>query len=257
MKIILVINIILLLYIQKIDAAKSLYKIQQNERIVNGIVTTIRKAKFVVYISVDGEFRCGGSLVTPKYVVTAAHCVEGVENIDLTVTGGATYLSEEGVKRNVSKIFVHKEFNIYCGHMDVAVLELSEALIGDNISPIELCKSELEAKDQVSVYGWGQMSEDNVNPSNQLRMINIPIVDRRRCRKMYWGICDIIPEMFCAGGIRGKSSCFGDSGGPAVFNNQLCGVISGGVGCGRNKFPGLYTNIASFLDFINEIIEKE
>lgn len=229
---------------------------EESSRIVGGSLTTINKAKFTVNLRNKGKFSCGGTLVTSKYVITAAHCVEGLKASDLSVVGGATYLSDKGIKRSVHKVFVSKDYNPSTVDMDIAVLELTSPMKGANISTIDLCKTQWKTNDQITVYGWGQISEYNDKSSNQLRTVTVPVIDQNRCSDMYKGNGKITRSMFCAGNLRGKDACIGDSGGPAIFNNQLCGVVSWGKGCARSKYPGVYTNIMFVRNFIDKTMKR-
>lgn len=225
-------------------------------RIVSGSTTNIRSAKFTVNLRVSGKFICGGSLIAPQIVITAAHCVKNIKPSQLTVVGGVTYLSESGVRRGVSKIVIPKEYNQRTYHTDIAVLKLSGDMSGNNIEIIELCKANWKLGDYIDVYGWGAISENNNHESNQLRTVKVPLVTRKRCSDMYKVDGSRITQtMFCAGDLKGKDACFGDSGGPAVFKNQLCGVVSWGVGCARTNFPGVYTNIKTVRNFIDRAIK--
>lgn len=229
---------------------------ESSGRIVNGTTTNIRNAKFTVYLRQNGKFICGGSLVTPQQVITAAHCVKNVNPAQLTVVGGATYLSEIGVRRSVSKIMTPKEYNAKTYHSDIAVLKLSGDMKGNNIETIELCKDNWKLGDSIDVYGWGALSEHNNRESNQLRTVRVPLVTRKKCSDMYKRDgSSITNTMFCAGDLKGKDSCFGDSGGPAIFQNQLCGVVSWGVGCARTNFPGVYTSIKTVRNFIDRAMK--
>ncbi|KAM7354829.1 trypsin delta/gamma-like protein CG30031 [Cochliomyia hominivorax] len=225
-------------------------------RIVNGSITNINSAKFTVNLRVNGKFICGGSLITPEIVVTAAHCVKGVSPGRLTVVGGATYLSESGVRRSVDKIITPKEYNAKTYHFDIAVLKLTGKMIGNNIETIELCKDDWKLGDYINVFGWGALNENSNKESNQLRTVRVPLVTRKRCSDMYKVDGSRISNtMFCAGDLKGKDACFGDSGGPAVFHNQLCGVVSWGMGCARRNFPGVYTSIKTVRQFIEKAMK--
>lgn len=244
-----------LLYANQIKASP-FNENDESSRIVGGTVTNISRAKFVVNLRKKGKFICGGTLVAPTFVITAAHCVEGLKVADLSVVGGATYLSDKGIKRSVLKIVVPKEYNPENVDMDIAVLELSSNMKGANTSSIELCKSKWKTNDFITVYGWGQITENNDKSSNQLRTVSVPVIDQNKCSDMYKGHGKITRSMFCAGNLRSKDACTGDSGGPAIFKNQLCGVVSWGIGCARSKYPGVYTNIVFVKDFIDKTMYK-
>ncbi|XP_037823307.1 seminase-like [Lucilia sericata] len=233
-----------------------LNKTDQSARIVNGELITIDQAKFVVNLRFYEKFICGGSLVASKIVLTAAHCVDWLSPAELSIIGGATYLSEKDIKRSVSKIHIPEEYNFLTKDMDIALLELSEPMEGDNISTIELCNTKWNTGDEMAVYGWGRIAEDIAESSEQLRIVKVPAVEQSKCSDMYKEVGEITNSMFCAGDLKGKDSCKADSGGPAVLNDQLCGVVSWGEGCARHDFPGVYANIMFAIAFIDKIMNK-
>uniref|UniRef100_A0A1I8P603 Peptidase S1 domain-containing protein n=1 Tax=Stomoxys calcitrans TaxID=35570 RepID=A0A1I8P603_STOCA len=225
-------------------------------RIVGGAATTIDKAKFLVYLRLNGKFICGGSLVSAQHVVTAAHCIDGVSPAKLVVVGGATRLSETGVRRGVTKIIKPTNYNKpnpY--HMDVAVLKLASDMKGNNIATIPLCKANWKIGDYIDLYGWGQLAENNRQSVDQMRHVRVPLVLRSKCLQAYRNRETITSSMFCAGDLKGKDSCYGDSGGPAVFQNELCGVVSWGLRCASQVYPGVYTSIKSVRDFIDRAMK--
>uniref|UniRef100_A0A1A9X0W1 Peptidase S1 domain-containing protein n=1 Tax=Glossina brevipalpis TaxID=37001 RepID=A0A1A9X0W1_9MUSC len=224
-------------------------------RIVGGEATTIADAGFMVSLRVSNKFICGGSLLTNEYVITAAHCVKGFSPNSLTVVGGITRLSEMGIRRGVTKIILPKDYNHRTFHKDAAVLKLSDKMEAKNIKTIELCNKTWRLGDFIQIYGWGQVSENIQSSSNVLRTVTVPLVGRKKCSSMYKKEGTITQTMFCAGNLKGKDSCSGDSGGPAVFEGQLCGIVSWGVGCARPEYPGVYTSIKAVKEFINKAME--
>jgi len=113
------------------------------------------------------------------------------------------------------------------------------------------------------VTGWGDMEEGGVN-SDVLRTVKVPIVPREACNNAYdYNPKDetdsIVESMICAG-IINRDSCQADSGGPLIQRNRkgfytLIGVVSFGEGCGRRKFPGVYSKVAYFVDWIEKNVD--
>lgn len=226
-------------------------------RIVGGKTTTISKTKYIVSLRYNnGQFFCGGSLVAKRYVVTAAHCMEGLRASDFKVHGGATYLTQVGVKRAVEQITVPKIFNMKNFTMDVAVLKLRRPMVGRNIATIRLCSHQLRTNDWVNVSGWGLTKETNKIPSRQLRTVNVRMIAKPTCRQNYRRMLQLSPTMMCASIPGQRDSCSGDSGGPLLHRGELCGIVSFGIGCARRSYPGVYTSINHVKRFIQNAINS-
>lgn len=98
----------------------------------------------------------------------------------------------------------------------------------------------------------GLLSENAGKLSPDLQRVDVPIVGRAACQVSY-GEESITDNMICAGFAEGgKDSCSSDSGGPIVENGILIGVVSFGRGCAEAGFPGVYTRLGNFVDWINE-----
>lgn len=225
-------------------------------RISGGNPTTINRNKYVVSLRrTDGTFFCGGSLVKNRYVVTAAHCVKGLNASDFNVHGGIEYLNQEGVKRSVDNIFVSKDFNNQTLSTDVAILKLSKPMQGRNIETIPLCSHKLPVGGRVKISGWGKTNENNINPSNQLRTTQLQIISHKKCEDIFRGQAKITRTNICALGGGKRDTCAGDSGSPMVHRGQLCGIVSFGVGCARN-YPSVYTSVNTVKKFILRAMTK-
>ncbi|XP_075163704.1 seminase-like [Haematobia irritans] len=224
-------------------------------RIVGGSETGIGNVPYLVQMWHKGVFTCGGALIAPRFVVTAAHCTVDLKPGQLTVVGGTSTLSGSGIRRGVTKIIRPKGFSMKNFNRDVAVLKLNSPLTGSNISTIPLNTQPLSVGMSLKVSGWGRINENANNVSNQLRTVTVPIVGKSRCAAQYRNYIPLTGSMFCAASP-GKDACSGDSGGPAVCNGRLCGIVSFGKGCARSNYPGVYTSIRSVQSLIRSSLTK-
>lgn len=93
--------------------------------------------------------------------------------------------------------------------------------------------------------------------SDELQWVDVPIVSDAECADLYYAVFyDVEPAMICAGYVDegGKDACQGDSGGPLVSAGQLIGIVSWGLGCARPQLPGVYTQVAYYVDWIQSKI---
>ena len=107
------------------------------------------------------------------------------------------------------------------------------------------------------LQGWGTTSSGG-SISEDLLKVEVPFVDKETCEQDYTGYT-ISDNMLCAG-EKGKDSCQGDSGGPLVaYNNGspvLVGVVSWGIGCAFEGYPGVYAKVSNYLDWIENVMAK-
>src|SRR5688572_29310449 len=204
---------------------------------------------------------CGGGLVQPKLIVTAAHCMfdggrpEKAE--DLQVTLGKRDLRLPGGQTiPVASIHVHPDYDDARYPWDVAVLELatpSTAQLAQFVDPTVVLPEGTPA----TVMGWGRIGQGKAPLSPTLLAVDVPLWSGQRCAVAYKQRLHV-PSAVCAGFMDGRrDSCPGDSGGPLMVPDRqgewkLLGVVSYGPDCGTPRIPGVYSwlnalNIRTFL----------
>lgn len=214
-------------------------------RIVNGMIITNKQAPYMVLIVHRNRKYCVGSLIAPDYVVTAGHCVYGRNMDGVTIIANITRLYESGIRRKVSRSEIHPEYNPTDRHSDVAVLQLNEPI--PNASTLELCQEALKENDTIQVSGWGRLGT-NKTGSPILQTVYLPVRSQKTCKSEYAHLN--MQDMFCASGLKATSACKGDSGGPAVFKGQLCGIVAFAYNCGDDGRSGAYTDVYAVKSFI-------
>ncbi len=248
-------------------------------RIVGGVPTDIASAPWQVALwnpsrgtPAAGQF-CGGTVVGPRTVVTAAHCVVDAKTgavsapTLLRVLAGTGHLRSGGEPKYgsevrdvaVSTVGVHGSYSAATIDYDAAVLTVGSDLFTGSatatIAPLALPSSGGRPADGalVAVSGWGDTtSQDQThslipNYPVDLRGVETHVVSQRACNRAYGG--QITDRMICAGEpLGGKDSCSGDSGGPLsatiAGTRVLSGIVSFGIGCGLAEWAGVYANTA-------------
>ncbi|MFI9009580.1 S1 family peptidase [Actinosynnema sp. NPDC053489] len=196
-----------------------------------------------------GAFFCGGALIAPDKVVTAAHCTVSRSALgsrdrlpaNLTaVVGRADLDTAEGRVARVAALWRHPAFTQVSAGDDVATLTLATPL------PYRPIRVGTAASGQARVYGWGRTGELDA-PSRRLREVDVPIRTDAECAA---AVPDYRPGgMLCAGYPEGgKDACEGDSGGPLTVGDELVGLVSYGRGCARPGQPGVYTRLSRYRE---------
>ncbi|XP_064550405.1 melanization protease 1 [Drosophila montana] len=264
------------------------------DRIVGGVDTGKKDFPWMALIeytkpgNVIGH-HCGGSLINNRYVLTAAHCVSAIPdswrltgvrlgewdttmNPDCTTErSGKTDCNDPYVDVGVSEIIPHPQYpgNARDQLHDIALLRLIRQItFTDFISPVCLPikpehQNTIFLGRKMVVAGWGRTETNST--SNVKKKAELESVATAECNRRYQTQRrTVTSSQICAGGVEGIDSCRGDSGGPLIMedfnegygNYYLTGVVSyGPTPCGLSGWPGVYTLVSTYIEWIENTIK--
>eukprot|EP00062_Callorhinchus_milii_P007827 gi/632949836/ref/XP_007890381.1/ PREDICTED: granzyme K-like [Callorhinchus milii] len=231
--------------------------------IIGGGKVKSHSRPYMTSIQNNNSHVCGGTLIKPNWVLTAAHCVRYLKSKKQTVVLGAQSLSKKEKEKQFLKIkkkYQHPKFNWDRFTNDIMLIELDGAAkITKSVDVLALPEmtNDVEAKTKCTVAGWGKTKSKEI--SDILKEAKLPVIDRKTCRKNYQSL-DITDNMICAGDKKGKKdACAGDSGGPLICKegkkNVYRGIISNGKGCAVRNKPSICTRLSEeYIRWIQKTI---
>ncbi|KAM7347486.1 trypsin eta-like [Cochliomyia hominivorax] len=246
----------------KVQAAKL------DSRIINGEEVKWNNTRYQVSIRLESLDRfiygighlCGGSIIADNAILTAAHCIwnpssnsfYSANNFSIVLGNlDRTLKNYNSLKFKVKNIITGPTFNYNNFKNDLAIMFLNQSIPNSFLAAevIDLNnKPVIEEGKKCIVTGWGLT--ENQTFTRKLMFLEVPIINRTTCSLNY-GAETILDGMLCAGYMNGRGdACTGDSGGPLVCDNKLVGIVSFGLGCAMKGYPGVYTNVAYYLDWI-------
>ncbi|XP_048484451.1 transmembrane protease serine 9 isoform X2 [Plutella xylostella] len=227
-------------------------------------------------------FKCGSTLISYKFVLTAAHCTH--IPVDFTIAESEPKIVRLGDKNiiygyarfdvDILRSIVHPMYESPKKYYDIALMELSREVLrfSNVIRPACLWNDfNTNSLENTTVTGWGAVEKARFSISPELQVVNIDVIDsvscdrllRRYCNRNF---CGVQEHQVCGGVLAGGiDSCQGDSGGPFQAElplpggtgghmHHVFGVTSFGVGCAEPNTPAVYTRVSAFVDWIESIV---
>ncbi|XP_055601066.1 chymotrypsin-2-like [Uranotaenia lowii] len=241
--------LLLIFYLGSVVGLPELHSLANN-RVVGGVDAEDGAAPYQVSIQVESGHWCGGAIVSEKWILTAAHCLEGLQPRDFRILAGTNDLESGNKYSEVDFFTYHSRWNIPSHHNDIGLMRLKVPLnFTDRIQSIEYSEKYVPDNATLVLTGWGRISNDGISPS-KLQILNLTHVDYERCRELLHNNPALDIGNLCTFTKKGEGACSGDSGGPITWNGKLVGICSwGSIHCG-DGIPDAHARVSYYHDWI-------
>ncbi|XP_055630251.1 chymotrypsin-2-like [Toxorhynchites rutilus septentrionalis] len=232
---------------------------QGNGRIVNGNSAFSREFPFMgsLRIAMNNRHICGVSILTMRWVITAAHCGWERDPVGLRVVVGS-HTQNTGDHHRVGRIVSYPTYDPSSSRDNIAMIQTASHMIFiPVIRPIALTERNVLVAGGAMVFGWGWLSSTGGH-ANPLQWKVTDVISVDECRQRLSGLADgpnVTDRNICTMSPVGGGVCHGDEGGPLVFAGQLIGIIGRTVWCGGNR-PDVYARVWSYREWISETLES-
>ncbi|XP_065162240.1 LOW QUALITY PROTEIN: trypsin-5-like [Atheta coriaria] len=231
-------------------------------RIIGGSNINITSVPYQVSLqNVGSNFHtCGGSILAPSWILTAAHCVRDFDPLKKQIVVGMTLRSKGGIIHSIKRVVQHPLGSAHKYSHDIALIELNTPITFNALAqPVRLPEDDepLPVGSVCRISGWGRLEHEGDKP-DQLQSTTVPIWKPKKCAAAYKyskSLFDgIEATMMCAGWENGGSdTCSGDSGGGLVCGDAVYGIVSFGKGCGT-VYPKVFSHVYNLREFVESVI---
>lgn len=246
-------------------------------RIIGGSVADATRYPYYTYVRIGSEFEstsCGGSLIAPDVVLTAAHCLSpflyDIPTVDVFVNSTSRKYSDTEFYRDGIKLLMHEDYKLSPRDHDIGLIFLDTPVLGvplvklNKNASVPITKDNYSAVTAIGLGVTGVVSSDFFPVYEYAKLLmNVQVnpISNAGCIKTY-GSALIGDGNLCAGGDGLKGVCFGDSGGPLLVkgntaqNDVQIGITSWGPGCADEGYPDVFTRVSYFAQWVDDQVCK-
>ncbi|XP_058798575.1 chymotrypsin-1-like [Phymastichus coffea] len=251
----------------KADTCESYTVVSLKQRMIDGKRAQIKNYPYQVSIQELNQHLCGGTIISERHILTAAHCIINVMTPPYTffnVVMGTSFTDRGGEVHNITTVDVHPDWiasekNSY--QNDLAIITLTSKIVFNKYKQkAMLPNKDVEDGKEANFTGWGLIRQTPDIYPKQLHRIRTILITNEKCHQKLGKAVDIVihKTQVCAYSAPGIGACIGDSGGPLVIDGEIVGISSwtkaGRCAAGS---PDVYTNVYAFKDFIKSVLNRQ